>query len=340
MTSPPTDTAEVDPAAAAPVVAVEGLHVTYHTEDDPIPAVRGVSLSLHAGEILALVGESASGKSTVGHSILGLLPGSATSTGEVLFRGRSIAQMDTEELRHVRGQEIAVIFQDALSALTPTMRIGEQVAEPFRVHRGMSTTEAHRAAREALGRVLHDVDRVFDAYPFQLSGGMAQRVMIAMATSLEPSVIIADEPTANLDPAVRQETLEQLEALRDGGAAVLLITHDFGVVARLADRVGVMYAGALVEEADVRTTFRSPKHPYTFGLLGSLPSLTGGRLTPMRGNPPDLATLPSECAFLPRCNKAIGRCRTEDAPGLMQVEDSVPGHRAACFNPMAVPLRD
>ncbi|MCK9486237.1 MAG: ABC transporter ATP-binding protein [Dehalococcoidia bacterium] len=331
---------EVPLSPATPVLEVRDLHVTYQTDEEPIPAVRGVSLSLHAGEIVALVGESASGKSTVGHSILGLLPGSATSHGDVFFRGTTIASMDTEELRRVRGREVSVIFQDALSALTPTMRVGEQMAEPFRIHLGMGHGEAMQAARTALARVLPDVDRVVDSYPFQLSGGMAQRVMIAMATSLEPSVIIADEPTANLDPAVRQDTLMQLERLRDGGAAILLITHDFGVVARLADRVSVMYAGALVEEADVRTTFRAPKHPYTFGLLGSLPTLTGGRLTPMRGHPPDLATLPPECPFLPRCNKAVGRCRQEPAPGLAPVKDSVPGHRVACFNPMAVPLRD
>lgn len=331
---------EVPQSLATPVLAVDDLHVTYQTDEEPIPAVRGVSLTLHAGEIMALVGESASGKSTVGHSILGLLPGSATHSGEVRFRGASIASMATEDLRRVRGREISVIFQDALSALTPTMRIGEQMSEPFRIHLGMDRKEAAEAARAALSEVMSDVDRVVDAYPFQLSGGMAQRVMIAMATSLRPSVVIADEPTANLDPAVRQETLMQLERLRDGGAAILLITHDFGVVARLADRVGVMYAGRVVEDADVRTIFRAPKHPYTFGLLSSLPSLSGGRLTPMRGNPPDLATLPPECPFLPRCNKAVGRCRTEPAPALMQVEDSVPGHRAACFNPMAVPLRD
>lgn len=317
------------------------LRVTYRTDEEPIPAVRGVSLDLHRGEILALVGESASGKSTVGHSILGLLPGSAESSGDVFFEGRSIGAMSRDELRRVRGREIAVIFQDALAALTPTMTIGEQMSEPFRIHFEMDHKQSIAAAREALTGVLPDVDRVIDAYPFQLSGGMAQRVMVAMATALNPSVIVADEPTANLDPAIRQETLERLEAFREAGAAVLLITHDFGVVARLADRVGVMYAGRLLEEADVRTTFRFPRHPYTFGLLQSLPGLADrGRLTPMRGNPPDLATLPPECPFLPRCNKAIGRCRTEPAPELEPVEDSTEGHRVACFNPMAVPFRE
>ncbi|MEX2373553.1 MAG: ABC transporter ATP-binding protein, partial [Dehalococcoidia bacterium] len=272
------------PETPQAVVSVRDLSVSYRTNEAPIPAARHVSLDLYAGEILALVGESASGKSTIGHSILGLLPGSADVEGSVLFRGRAIADLPLEDLRRVRGREISVIFQDALSALTPTMTIGEQMAEPFRVHQGMDRRRAKDAAREALRTVLPEVDRVFDSYPFQLSGGMAQRVMIAMATALEPSVIIADEPTANLDPAVRQETLERLEELRAGGAAILVITHDFGVVARLADRVAVMYAGAIVEEADVRTAFRWPKHPYTFGLLRSLPSLAGQeRLTPMPG---------------------------------------------------------
>ena len=329
-----------DAAAPAPILEVEGLHVVYRTADGVIPAARGVSLTLRPGEILALVGESASGKSTVGHAILGLLPVTASMEGEVRYRGRSIVGLAHEEMERLRGREIAVIFQDALSSLTPTMTVGEQVAEPFAIHLGLGPREARERALAALAAVIPDAQRVMDSYPFQLSGGMAQRAMIAMATALGPSVVIADEPTASLDPAIRHEMLELLEGLRDQGAALMVITHDFGVVARLADRVAVMYAGRLVEVSDVRTTFREPKHPYTFGLLRSLPSLAPrGRLQPLAGNPPDLAKMPPECPFLPRCSKAIAVCRTSPEPDLFPMEDS-PTHFAACFNPMAVALRD
>ncbi len=364
---------------AAPLLAVEGLTASYRTDDEVmIPAVRDVSFELREGEVLALVGESAAGKSTVAHAILGLLPHSAVVEGDIHFRGWRMADLSTEELRRIRGDEIAMIFQDAASSLTPTLTIADQLTELFRAHRDYSESEARQLALEALSRLLPDAQRVADAYPFQISGGMAQRVMITLATALEPAIVIADEPTANLDGAMRHETLAVLEQLRDErGVAVLLITHDFGVVARLADRVGVMYAGEVVEMADVRTIFRHPRHPYTFGLLQSLPSIDGGgRLTPMRGSPPDLAALPPHCPFLPRCNKAISRCRIEDAPTLQPVESfSVPEgsegtggtgasgmsaagepangadgpseagrdaatevvHRVACYNPIVVP---
>jgi oligopeptide/dipeptide ABC transporter ATP-binding protein len=319
------------------VLTVRDLRVEYRTQEAGVPALRGISLDLFPGEILALVGESGAGKTSVAHAILGLLPGNASMSGDIRYRGRVLDAMSDEEIRHLRGAEIAMIFQDAQSSLTPSMTIGDQVAEIFRAHRHMDPKEARRAGLEALRRTLPDVDRVADAYPFQISGGMAQRVMISMATALDPRVIIADEPTANLDPAVRMETLQQLEDLRNDGTAVLVITHDFGVVARIADRVGVMYAGQIIEEADVRTIFRRPRHPYTAGLLDSIPGIQRReRLVPMRGNPPDMANLPPECPYLPRCTKAINTCRQEPAPALVAVEDSVEGHRVACFNPMAV----
>jgi oligopeptide/dipeptide ABC transporter ATP-binding protein len=326
-----------------PIVSVAHLSAHYRTEDEIVAAVRDVSFALYPGEVLAMVGESGAGKSTVAHAMLGLLPGSATITaGDVRYRGRRLLELSPEALRSVRGAEIAMIFQDALAALTPTLRIGEQLAELFEAHRRLSRAEAHAAAVRVLDSMFPDGDRIADAFPFQLSGGMAQRVMVALATALEPAVVIADEPTANLDPGVRMEMLQRLEELRDNhGVAILLITHDFGVVARLADRVAVMYAGEIVETADVRTIFRSPKHPYTYGLLQSLPSIQSSeRLVMMPGNPPELSALPPECPFLPRCRKAITQCRIEPAPALVQLEQTVAGHLVACYNPMVVPLRD
>ena len=301
-------------------------------------AVRNVSLELHRGEVLALVGESASGKSTVALATLGLLPGNAEVEGDVFYDGMALSEMGSDELRRIRGEEIAIIFQDAQSSLTPTLPVGQQVAELFREHRGLSERDANAAAVETLSRVLPDAAGVAKSYPFQLSGGMAQRVLISMAMALEPAVIIADEPTSSLDLGVRQETLRWLEQLRDDhDVAVLLITHDLGVVARLADRVEVMYAGEIVESADVRTLFREPKHPYTFGLLSSLPGgvVEARRLPTMRGQPPDLSALPPECPFLPRCNKATSTCRTEPAPRLEELDRD---HMVACYNPVVVPL--
>ncbi len=335
-------------APRMPILSVRDLRASYRGPDGMIPAVRGVSLDLYPGEVLALVGESAAGKSSVAHATLGLLPSTAEVSGSILYEGRSLLDLKGDERRRVRGGEIAMIFQDAMAGLTPTLRVGEQIAEIFLAHERLDAKAARVAAVEALRPLLPDAERIVDAYPFQLSGGMAQRVMVAMATALRPKIVIADEPTANLDPAVRLETLEWLERLRDQGTAVMLITHDFGVVARLADRVLVMYGGLVAEEADVFTIFRRPRHPYTYGLLSSVPGVrSGARLTPMRGNPPDLATLGDECAFLGRCPKAVSQCRLEPSPPLTVASPFPgsdtpvsPGHRVACFNPMAVDLRD
>jgi oligopeptide/dipeptide ABC transporter ATP-binding protein len=327
----------VTTAEAAPILAVDDLSVTYRTAEGAVPAVRNVSLELFAGEVLAIVGESASGKTTVAHAILGLLPQFASTAGEVRYRGTALTSLSADELRQVRGTQIGMIFQDALAGLNPTLTIGEQLAEIFVAHRKLRPNDAKAEALRLLARVLPDAERAVNAYPFQLSGGMAQRVMIVMATALGPDVVIADEATANLDPATRLETIARLEALRDGGTGVLLITHDFGVVARLADRVVVMYAGSVVETGDVRTIFRRPRHPYTFGLLQSLPRLDRAqKLTAMRGQPPELATLGEECPFLPRCPKATSRCRIEPAPALAPAGTGVPGHEVACYNPVVV----
>jgi oligopeptide/dipeptide ABC transporter ATP-binding protein len=300
--------------------------------------VRDVSFDLYPGEVLALVGESAAGKTSVAHAILGLLPQQSTVSGDVQYRGASLSGLSRSELRSISGNHISMIFQDALAALTPTLSIGDQLAELFMTHRSLPRAEARRAAIRALAGVLPDPERIADSFPFQLSGGMAQRVMVAIATALEPDVIIADEATANLDPATRLDMLARIEGLRDSGAGVLLITHDFGVVARLADRVAVMYAGSIVETGDVRTIFRKSRHPYTFGLLESLPRLDrdGGALVAMKGQPPDLTTLGEECPFIPRCPKATSQCRLEPAPSLVPAGTDVEGHMVACFNPVVV----
>ena len=334
----------------APLLEVRALSASYRTPTGVIRAVRDVSFDLRAGETVALVGESAAGKSSIGLALLGLLPPNASiDAGEARFRGEPLIGATRERLQQLRGAEISMIFQDAQSALTPTLTVGDQVAEVYAAHLKLSKREARQRAVNRLREVLPDAERVAKAYPFQLSGGMAQRVMIAMATALSPKVIIADEPTASLDPSVRQETLGALERLRDErGVGVLLITHDFGVVARLADRVAVMYAGELVELVGVRTAFRAPRHPYTFGLLSSLPAYAPerGSLVPMAGQPPDLANLPPGCPFLPRCSKVTLRCRAEPAPALTEyvdddaAEPSAGGHLVACYNPIAVSLRE
>ncbi len=319
---------------------MSGLNAAYKTEDDPIHAIRDVSFELFPGETLALVGESGSGKTSIALALLGLLPTNAeVSSGSVEYAGAPVPFEDEDALREIRGAEIAMIFQDPQAALTPTLRIGDQVAEVYTAH-GVDRREAYERGIEVLGRFLPRPRDVAQQFSHQLSGGMAQRVMIAMATALQPRVIIADEPTASLDAAIRDTTLTFLEDLRDNrDVAVLLITHDFGVVARLADRVAVVYAGEIVEATDVRTIFRAPKHPYTFGLLSSLPGIhrREHRLEPMRGQPPDLADLPEECPFLERCPKAVAQCRTEPAPRLSTVGE---GHLVACFNPMVAPLRE
>ena len=325
----------------SPIIRVDGLTASYRLDSTRIAAVRDVSFELFPGETLALVGESGSGKTSIALAMLGLLPANGTiEGGEVEYEGKPLPFDDEPRLREIRGAEIAMIFQDAHASLTPTLRIGDQVAEAFTAHGIASKRDAEVRAIETLGRFLPEPEAVADSFSHQLSGGMAQRVLIAMATALEPRVIIADEPTASLDAAVRDAMLSFLEELRDDrGISVLLITHDCGAVARLADRVAVVYAGELVETADVRTIFRAPQHPYTYGLLSSLPSLDRApeRLRPMRGQPPELASLPPECPFLPRCNKATNECRTELAPRLQEL---APGHLVACYNPVVTPLRD
>ena len=294
---------------------MSGLSATYHTEDEPIRAVRNVSFDLYPGETLALVGESGSGKTSIALALLGLLPpNAAVESGSVEYDGVPVPFEDEQALREIRGAEIAMIFQDPQAALTPMLRIGDQVAEVFSAH-GVEKREAYERGIEVLGRFLPRPRDVAKLFSHQLSGGMAQRVMIAMATALQPRVIIADEPTASLDVAIRDTTLTFLEELRDNqDVAVLLITHDFGVVARLADRVAVVYAGEVVEATEVRTIFRAPKHPYTYGLLSSLPGLHAGttgcsRCAASRRTSPPCPRSARSSSAAPRRSRSAGSSR-------------------------------
>jgi oligopeptide/dipeptide ABC transporter ATP-binding protein len=318
------------------ILEVRDLSAQYAHGSKCVRAVDGVSLSLRRGSTLALVGESGCGKTTTALAILGLLPHPGRVVGgEVRFAERDLLSLSREEQRRLRGQEISIIFQGPMSGLNPILSIGEQVEEIVTAHRRISKREARAMVHQALDRVgLANPEQLAKQYPFQLSGGMCQRVIIAIATVLQPQVIIADEPTSHLDVTVQAGILSELNRLRqEQGVAILLITHDLGVVAQMADEVAVMYAGRIAEQGTARDIFRRPRHPYTWSLLAALPRLDGaGRpLDTIRGVPPDLAELPAECAFLPRCRKAINACRTQPAPALTEL---APGQRAACYNPI------
>jgi oligopeptide transport system ATP-binding protein len=316
-----------------PVLRIEELSVCFPTERGVVRAVDAVSLEARAGEILAIVGESGCGKSATALSILGLVPKPGRiEAGRILFEGRDLCGLDERALRSIRGNRIAMIFQEPMTSLNPALQIGAQVAEPLRLHRGMSR---RRALLEAAGllervRIADAANRIHD-YPHQLSGGMQQRVMIAMALACGPKLLLADEPTTALDVTIQAQILALLRELAlESGAALVLITHDLGVVARWADRVVVMYAGRVVETAPVRELYARPRHPYTLGLMQSVPRLEArreARLVPIPGQPPDLASLASGCAFSPRCRYALDRCVTE-RPRLEAVGD---GRSRACF---------
>ncbi|MGK5631451.1 ABC transporter ATP-binding protein [Streptomyces sp. URMC 123] len=307
-----------------PLLQVRDLHVEFHTRDGVAKAVNGVSYSVAAGETLAVLGESGSGKSVTAQAIMGILdmPPGRIPQGEILFRGRDMLKMSGEERRKIRGDKIAMIFQDALSSLNPVLTVGYQLGEMFRVHRGMSKKDAKAKAVELMDRVRIPAakQRVND-YPHQFSGGMRQRIMIAMALSLEPELIIADEPTTALDVTVQAQVMDLLAELqREFNMGLILITHDLGVVADVADKIAVMYAGRIVETAPVRELYKSPAHPYTRGLLDSIPRLDqkGQELYAIKGLPPNLLNIPAGCAFNPRCPQAQDICRT-DAPVLHDV---------------------
>ena len=320
-----------------PIISVRDLSVRYRTKESVVYAAEGVSFDLHRGKVLALVGESGAGKTTAGMSVLRLLPPEAEIlSGEVLFEGANLAAMDERSLRAIRGRRIAMIFQDPVAGLNPVLTIGNQVAEMLTSHLDIKKKEAQQRARQILDDVgLADSERVAKAYPFQLSGGMCQRVMIGIATALNPDVIIADEPTSALDVTIQAQILHQLAELRDQkGTAILLITHNFGVVAQLADEVGVMYAGRIVERGDVVSMLKAPLHPYTHALLSTLPRIDGAysQLRSIPGHPPELTEPAEHCPFLPRCQKALTLCRTEPPPPL--ITDDTRTHPVACYNPV------
>ncbi|MEU3185239.1 ABC transporter ATP-binding protein [Streptomyces sp. NPDC006923] len=314
------------------LLEVRDLRVEFHTRDGIARAVNGVSYAVDAGETLAVLGESGSGKSVTAQAVMGILdtpPGRITG-GEVLFGGRDLFGLTAERRRRIRGAEMAMIFQDALSSLNPVLTVGAQLGEMFIVHRGMSRREARVKAVELMDRVRIPAARErVDDYPHQFSGGMRQRVMIAMAMALGPSLIIADEPTTALDVTVQAQVMELLAELRrERDMGLILITHDLGVVADVADRIAVMYAGRIVETAPVHDIYRAPAHPYTRGLLESIPRLDrkGRQLYAIKGLPPNLLDIPPGCAFHPRCPLARDVCRAE-VPPLYEV---APGRRSAC----------
>jgi oligopeptide transport system ATP-binding protein len=333
-----TDTLDVTPAGRAPgdggghLLEVSDLHVEFRTPYGVVNAVNGISYTLDERETLAILGESGSGKSVSAQAIMGIIdspPGFVTN-GSIRFRGNDLLRMHEEERRRIRGAKIAMIFQDALSALNPVFSVGFQIGEMYRVHRGTSRSEARRKAVELMDhvRITSAAERVND-YPHQFSGGMRQRVMIAMALALDPDIIIADEPTTALDVTVQAQIMELLSELQDEtGMGLVLITHDLGVVADVADRVAVMYAGKIVETGSIFESYANPAHPYTRGLMASIPRADqkGGRLDPIKGAPPSLMRIPSGCAFHPRCPFVRDRCR-HDVPPLYEVPG---GRRSAC----------
>jgi oligopeptide/dipeptide ABC transporter ATP-binding protein len=324
------------PRGDRPLLEVKGLKTAFHTRDGIVRAVDGIDFHVDRGEIMGLVGESGCGKSVTSLSIMGLVakPG-RIERGEILFDGRDLLKLESEEMRKLRGDRISMIFQQPTSALNPVWQVGRQIAEVLQLHRGMQRKAAWLRARELLTMVgIPDPERRLKAYPHEMSGGMAQRVMIAMALACEPELLIADEPTTALDVTIQAQILDLIRNLREEtGTAVILITHDLGVVAEMCDRVAVMYAGEIVEQTDVVSLFRDPLHPYTRGLIGSIPVLGElvDELTVIPGSVPNLIDLPKGCRFAPRCaarepeNVAMA---TEVHPSLLPVRT---GHDVRCW---------
>jgi peptide/nickel transport system ATP-binding protein len=319
--------------ATDPLLAVDGLRVEFPTRHGILHAVNGVTFSIAPGEVLGVVGESGAGKSVTGAAVIGLIdPPGRIAGGEVRLGGRRIDNLPQESMRAIRGREIGAVFQDPLTSLNPLYTIGRQLVETIRAHLPMSADEAHARAISLLEEVgISAAARRIDHYPHQFSGGMRQRVVIALALAAKPRLIIADEPTTALDVSIQAQIIQLLKRLcRDHGTAVMLVTHDMGVIAETADRVAVMYAGRIVEIGPVADVIHRPAHPYTIGLMGSIPSIVEERerLAQIDGAMPRLDSVPPGCAFHPRCERAVERCRRE-LPALAPVGAT----HAACFRP-------
>ena len=313
---------------------VQDLRTHFAISGAVVRAVDGVSWDVRPGETVALVGESGCGKSVSALSVMRLVsqPAGRIVGGRILFKGRNLLELSDEEMRKIRGRDIGMIFQEPMTSLNPVLSVGRQLTEPVEIHLGMTPAQARARAAELLSLVgVSDAERRLRQYPHQFSGGMRQRMMIAMAIACNPALVLADEPTTALDVTIQAQILELMKGLsRRLGAAMLMITHNLGVVARYADRVNVMYAGKIVERATAREIYANPRHPYTLGLLRSVPRLDEprrSRLEPIPGQPPDLSRLPVGCSFAPRCPYVIERCRAETPP-LDPVDG---GHLAACW---------
>jgi len=317
------------------LLEVDELRVSFATEEGVVQAVDGVTFELDAGEVLAVVGESGCGKSVTAMTLMGLTRSpNARFGGSARYQGRDLVTASDEELQQVRGAEISMIFQDPMTSLNPVMRIGDQIVEQIQEHQGIPDAQARERSIELLERVgiPRARDRV-DSYPFEFSGGMRQRVMIALALSCDPSILIADEPTTALDVTIQAQILERVRELREQtGAAVILVTHDLGVVADIADRIAVMYAGRIVEQGTLDEIFYDPQHPYTWGLLGSITRVDRPRperLPAIAGLPPSLAARPEGCHFRPRCPHEFDKC--PEVPPLESRLDDKPGHKDRCW---------
>ncbi|WP_134704067.1 ABC transporter ATP-binding protein [Ammoniphilus sp. YIM 78166] len=315
------------------LLEISGLRTHFFTDHGEVPAVDGVDIYIKKGEVLGVVGESGCGKSVTSLSVMRLVPNPPGKIvgGSMVFKGEDLVQVTEKRMRKIRGNEIAMIFQEPMTSLNPVYSIGDQIGETVRLHRNLSKKEAKQHAVEMLRKVgIPRPEQIVNEYPHQLSGGMRQRVMIAMAMSCDPELLIADEPTTALDVTIQAQILDLMRKLnKESGAAIMMITHDLGVVAEMCDRVVVMYAGKVVEEGDVKTIFKNPKHPYTKGLIQSVPRMDDDkdRLYSIPGNVPTPGSMPKGCRFAPRCEYVVSKC-SEEMPDLIELEF---GHKSRCW---------